>query len=78
MREHPARAAASEQGAAGKGSMVREPVGAFYFPVDAPLMDGNNIAASTIEKAGGKVEVLEGFCSLECEKLLKDFFASRR
>ncbi|MBO7447515.1 nucleoside deaminase [bacterium] len=28
--------------------------------------------------AGGKVEVLEGFCSLECEKLLKDFFASRR
>ena len=27
---------------------------------------------------GGKVEALEGFCSEECEKLLKDFFASRR
>ncbi|MBR4465911.1 nucleoside deaminase [bacterium] len=27
---------------------------------------------------GGKVEVLEGFCSMECEKLLKDFFSSRR
>ena len=52
-------AAASEQGAAGTGSMVREPVGAFYFPVDAPLMDGNNIAASTIEKAGGIEQVIE-------------------
>lgn len=27
---------------------------------------------------GGKVEVLEGFCSLECETLLKDFFSARR
>ena len=27
---------------------------------------------------GGKVEVLEGFCSSECEALLKDFFSSRR
>jgi len=28
--------------------------------------------------AGARIEVIEGICSSECEKLLKDFFAERR
>lgn len=44
--------------AAAAGSSDKEPVGAFYFPVDAPLMSGD-IAASTIAKAGSIEKVLE-------------------
>ena len=39
------------------------------------LLSNSNLANTW---TGGKVEVLEGFCSLECETLLKDFFFSRR
>lgn len=39
------------------------------------LLSNANLANTWM---GGKVEVLEGFCSLECETLLKDFFSSRR
>jgi Cytosine/adenosine deaminases len=39
------------------------------------LLSNSNLANTW---TGGKVEVLEGFCSSECETLLKDFFSSRR
>jgi len=39
------------------------------------LLSNSNLANTW---TGGKVGVLEGFCSLECETLLKDFFSSRR
>ena len=50
-------AAASEQ--QGGQEPKREPVGAFYFPVDAPLMDGNKISAAARSKEGGLEEDLE-------------------
>ncbi len=37
----------------------REPVGAFYFPVDTPLMDGSEISAAARSKENGLEEALE-------------------
>lgn len=37
----------------------REPVGAFYFPVDAPMLKNSDISASAVKKAGSLEKAIE-------------------
>lgn len=46
-------------GEKGHETAHKEPIGAFYFPVDAPLLSGEGVSARMEEKLGGFEKVIE-------------------